>query len=148
SVDVLVRSPYHPKSKPPSYRGVRLKRLWSPRGGSLETLVHTLLGVLYAGLMRPDVLHIHAVGPALFTPLARLLGLRVVVTHHGPDYDREKWGVFAPWILRTGERFGMRYANARIVISKVIADLVRDKYAADSYLIPNGVAAVEPRAQT
>ena len=28
------------------------------------------------------------------TPIARLLGLRVVVTNHGPDYDRDKWGPF------------------------------------------------------
>ena len=29
-------------------------------------------------MKRPDVLHIQAIGPALLTPLARLLGLRVV----------------------------------------------------------------------
>src|SRR4051812_30862708 len=91
SVEVVVRSPYHPKCKPLDYRGVRLKSLWSPKGGSLETLLHSLLATLYAGAVRPDVVHIHAVGPSLLTPLARLLGLRVVVTHHGPDYDREKW---------------------------------------------------------
>ena len=45
------------------------------------------------------------------TPIARLLGLRVVVTNHGPDYDRDKWGPFAKWVLRTGERLGMRCAN-------------------------------------
>jgi len=143
SVDVLVRSPYHPKSKPPSYRGVRLKRLWSPRGGSLETMVHTLLGVLYAGLMRPDVLHIHAVGPALFTPLARLLGLRVVVTHHGPDYDREKWGDFAKSVLRVGERFGMCFSNERIAISKTIRQLIASKHHRESDFIPNGVELPE-----
>jgi glycosyltransferase involved in cell wall biosynthesis len=94
---------------------------------------------LYAAWRRPDVLHVHAIGPALFTPLARLLGLRVVVTHHGPDYDREKWSSAAKAILRTGERMGMRYANARIVISNVIRELVRRKYQRESYCITNGV---------
>jgi hypothetical protein len=28
--------------------------------------------VLYAGLTRPEILHIHAVGPAIVTPIARL----------------------------------------------------------------------------
>jgi glycosyltransferase involved in cell wall biosynthesis len=143
SVEVLVRSPYHPTSKPLEFRGVRLRRLWSPRGGSLETVVHTLLGTLYACIVRPDVLHIHAVGPALFTPLARLLGLRVVVTHHGPDYDREKWNGFARWILRIGEWLGMRYSNERIAISKTIQSIVADRYGRSAVLIPNGVALPE-----
>ncbi|MCX7062984.1 MAG: hypothetical protein NT024_00085, partial [Proteobacteria bacterium] len=51
SVEVVVRSPYHPMSKPHEYRGVQLKRLWSPGGGSLETLAHTLFGTLYAGVI-------------------------------------------------------------------------------------------------
>lgn len=139
SIEVVVRSPYHPPTKPREYRGVQLKRLWSPKGGSLETIVHTILGTLYAGMVRPDLLHIHAVGPGLLTPLARLLGLRVVVTHHGPDYDREKWSGFARWVLRMGERMGMRFSNERIAISKTIRDLILKRHNRESTLIPNGV---------
>ena len=73
----------------------------------------------HQGLVRrPDILHIQAIGPAIMTPLARLFGLNVVVTHHGPDYDRQKWGFFAKLVLRIGEYFGMRCANERIAISK------------------------------
>ena len=109
----------------------------SPRVRIPDPLVS--LGVGYAAIKRPDVLHIHAVGPALVTPLARALGLRVVVTHHGPDYDRQKWGVFAKGILRLGERLGMKTANERVVISAGIRDLVQSRYGVDSNLIPNGV---------
>jgi glycosyltransferase involved in cell wall biosynthesis len=139
TVEVIVRSRYHPPGKPLCYRGVHMTRIWSPKSGSLETIVHTLLGTLYAGLKRPDVLHIHAVGPALYVPLARLFGLRVVVTHHGADYEREKWGGFARWILRTGERLGMRFANGRIAISKTIRALIAERHHVDAELIPNGV---------
>lgn len=139
-VEVIARSPYMPKTNSSMYCGVRLLRLWSPRKNGFEAFIHSLLGVLYAAVKRPDILHIHAIGPAIMTPLARMLGLRVVVTHHGQDYDREKWGVFARWVLRTGERLGMRYSHQRIVISKVIADLVRSKYQCESVLIPNGVS--------
>lgn len=45
------------------------------------------------------VLHIHAIGPALLVPYAKMLGLKVVFTHHGPDYDRDKWGMVAKIIL-------------------------------------------------
>jgi glycosyltransferase involved in cell wall biosynthesis len=138
-VEVLVRSPYWERGRSRTWKGVRFRPLWSPRRSGLEAFVHSVIGVFYAILARPDVLHIHAIGPAIVTPLARLFGLRVVVTHHGPDYDREKWGRLARSVLRLGERFGMVFANERIVISKVIQELVRSKYRRESRVIPNGV---------
>jgi glycosyltransferase involved in cell wall biosynthesis len=147
NVEVIVRTPFVPASIT-SVGSIRLRRIWSPTARGYETLVHSLLGVLYAGITRPDVLHIHAVGPAIVTPLARLLGLRVVVTNHGPDYDRDKWGPFPKWVLRTGESLGMRFSQARIVISRVIQDLVRTKYQLDSDLIPNGSVPVSPQSDT
>jgi glycosyltransferase involved in cell wall biosynthesis len=98
---------------------------------------------MYAGVKRPDILHIHAIGPAVVTPLARVLGLKVVVTHHGPDYDRDKWGSFARSVLRVGESVGMQFADARIAISKGIFDLVRSKYGLDCDIVPNGVVSPE-----
>jgi len=137
-VEVMVRSPFVPRGVR-AFGAVRLRRIWAPKSPGLEALVHSLLGVLYAGFARPDILHIHAIGPAIVTPIARLLRLRVVVTHHGPDYDRDKWGRFARWVLRTGEKLGMRGAHARIAISKVIGNLIRSRYGLESDLIPNGV---------
>jgi len=142
-VEVIVRSPYWTREQDHVWQGVRFRPLWSPRRSGLEALVHSFIGVIYAAFVRPDILHIQAIGPAIVTPLARLLGLRVIVTHHGPDYDREKWGRIARWVLRLGERAGMLFANERIVISRVIQDLVRSKYARESILIPNGVVVPE-----
>lgn len=139
AVEVIVRSPFVPRGLS-RCGGVRLRRIWSPRATGVEAFVHSVLGVLYAGVARPDVLHIHAIGPAIVTPLARLLGLRVVVTHHGADYQRDKWGPVARRVLRLGERVGMRYSAARIAISGAIARWIRTHYGRDSHLIPNGVA--------
>jgi glycosyltransferase involved in cell wall biosynthesis len=147
-VEVIVRSPYWKNDRPESWQGVRFRRLWAPKATGLEAIVHSLIGVLYACWKRPDILHIHAIGPAIVTPIARLFGLRVVVTHHGPDYDREKWGRFARWVLRTGEALGMRFANQRIVISGVIGQLIKSKYGKDSVLIPNGVIVRDAPATT
>lgn len=138
-VTAIVRSPYMPVEKGEVWRGVRFVRIWAPQSKGLEAIVHTFLGVLAAAVRRPDILHIQAIGPAVMVPLARLLGLKVVVTHHGPDYDRQKWDGFARWALRVGERWGMRWSNACIVISQVIRNLVREKHGVDSALIPNGV---------
>lgn len=137
-VDVIARAAYLPKGRK-SWCGVIFHRLWAPSVNGVEALVHSVLGVIYAGIMRPDLLHIHAIGPGIVTPLARVLGLKVVVTHHGPDYDREKWSAGARWLLRKGEAWSMRYAHRRIVISNVIRDLVKDKYGVEADIIRNGV---------
>jgi glycosyltransferase involved in cell wall biosynthesis len=138
-VEAVVRSPYQPAEVGSSWRGIRFKSLWSPRSRGLEAIIHTTLAVLYAGWRRPDILHIQAIGPGIVTPLARLLGLRVVATHHGPDYDRQKWGRFARTVLQLGERWSMRHAQQAIVISSVIRDLVQRKHHVQPALIPNGV---------
>ncbi len=146
-VEVIVRSSYMPPDRGDEWHGVRFLRLWAPRGSGLEAIVHSFLGVLVAAWQRPDVLHIQAIGPALMVPLARLLGLNVVVTHHGPDYEREKWGPLARLALQAGEALGMRFCNSRIVISQTIRKLVRDKYGLNSDLIPNGITVPEvPRS--
>lgn len=143
-VTVITRTPYVKDKSITSYKGVKLKHIFAPKQKSIEAIVHTFLGILYAGVKRPDVLHIHAVGPMIMTPFARLLGLKVVVTNHGPDYDRQKWGKLAKTILKLGESLGTRFANKVIVISNVIKSILIDNYGRkDSELIYNGVTIPE-----
>jgi glycosyltransferase involved in cell wall biosynthesis len=139
-IEVIVRSPYVPKTADQNWRNIRMVRLWSPRIKGVEAFLHTFLGVLRAAWMRPDILHIHAVGPALFTPLARALGLRVVVTHHVLNYENEKWGPLARAILRLGERAGMMFANGRIAVSESLARQIEQTYRVPVRVIPNGIA--------
>lgn len=146
-IEVLVRSPYVTRSHK-HFAGIRLRRLWSPRLPGVEALMHSLIGVLYAAVTRPDILHVHAIGPAIVTPLARLLGLRVVVTHHGHDYERDKWGRAARAVLRVGEHVGMRYAHARIAISQGVADMIRTQFDRESHVIHNGTVARDPVGDT
>jgi glycosyltransferase involved in cell wall biosynthesis len=143
TVEVLVRSPYQPDVGP-LWRGVQITSLWSPRAGAIEAVFHSLLCVIYAAFRRPDVLHVHAIGPALVVPLARLFGLRVVVTHHGPDYERQKWGIVGRTALKLGEWLGMRISNQRIAISPVVRRLIHDRHGLDAVQIPNGVDRPEP----
>lgn len=147
-VEVVVRHRSQPLDNPKVWKGIRFTRLWAPRNKRFEAIAHTLFGVIYAAWKRPDVLHIHAIGPALLTPLARLFGLNVVVTHHGADYERQKWGRVAKQLLRLGERYGMRFAHQRIVISHGIRSSIASKYAYDSVLIPNGVTLPDIPAST
>ncbi len=141
-VEVVVRTPYTQPNE--TLDGARLTSIWAPRNKSLEAFFHTFFAVIYAGVRRPDVLHLHAIGPGLFTPMARALGLTVVVTHHGHDYDREKWGALARAVLRLGERAAARAANHCITVSKAIAAKIMETYGVVCTAIPNGVPVVEP----
>jgi glycosyltransferase involved in cell wall biosynthesis len=142
-VEVIVRTPYMKGYPSNCWEGIRLRRLWAPRLKSLEAIAHSVIGVLVAAVVRPDILHVHGIGPGLVIPFARIMGLRVVITHHGPDYDRQKWGKIARWSLRLGEYMGMKFSHGRIVISEVIQELVCKKYGLTSELIPNGVELPE-----
>ena len=139
-VTVIGRRRFRPASVGGDWHGIRLRWLWAPRRRGFEAAVHTALGVLYAGLRRPDVLHIHAVGPSITTPLAKLLGLRVVVTHHGQDYLREKWRGPERSLIKLGERFAVRYSDAMITVSSSVQTMVRAEYGREAVFIPNGVA--------
>ena len=120
---------------------VKLVDIKTPKKKSLEAIVHTLKAILKAKELRADIVHIHAIGPALLTPLARLLGMKIVFTHHGPDYNRDKWGKVARFMLKMGERMGCMFANEVIVISEVINDILVRKYnRRDCHLIYNGVS--------
>lgn len=127
------------------WKGVKLVDIASPKKKSFEAIVHTFRAIKAAKLLGADVVHIHAIGPALLTPYAKMLGMKVVFTHHGPDYDRAKWGRAAKLMLRLGERMGCRYADEVIVISKVIKDLISRKYGRTGHvhLIYNGVPKPE-----
>jgi glycosyltransferase involved in cell wall biosynthesis len=117
-ITVIGRSGY---ARAGRFSNVRVITVWAPRRKVLETLVHTPLAILYARLfLHPDVIHLHGVGPGFFAPLARLLGFRIVGTHHAADYDRPKWGRFGRWFLKTGEWMLAKFANEVICVSSVI----------------------------
>ncbi len=125
------------------YKGVNLISLPCPKNKFLEAFLHTFIGIVVIRKFSPDILHIHAIGPSLFIPLVRLLGLKVVMTHHGSDYKRKKWGKLAKTVLKLGERWGCKWANCIITISGTISDHVRKEYKRDATIIPKGVTIPE-----
>lgn len=136
---ILITRTSYVTNRMTEYQGVKLKHLYAPKLKYLEAIIHSFLGVIVTFSLKPDILHIHAIGPSLVIPLARLLKLKVVMTHHGHDYERKKWGNFAKFMLRLGEAFAACYANQIIVISKTIQESLKLKYNRNSVLIYNGV---------
>ena len=123
------------------WKGVRLIDIDSPKKKAFEAIVHTFRAIRQAKRMKADVIHFHSIGPALLVPYAKLLGMKVVFTHHGPDYDRDKWGFAAKNMLKLGEWMGCKCADHVIVISDVIRNLIakRCHRTKNVHLIYNGV---------
>ena len=123
------------------WNGVKLVDVDTPKTKSFEAIIHTFRAINKAKSLGADILHIHAIGPALLVPYAKMREMKVVFTHHGPDYDRDKWGFTAKTILKLGERMGCMFADEMIVISDVIKNLIAKKYGRTEHvhLIYNGV---------
>lgn len=130
------------------WNGIQLVDCFAPRVKSLEAIVHTMIALIKARMLSPDIIHIHAVGPSLLAPMGRLLGFKVVVTNHGPDYDRQKWGRLAKAVLKLGELLGGVFANEVIVISEVIREIVNRRCHRNANLIHNGVTLPDPSTRT
>ncbi len=140
-IGVIRRSEYCKDKDISDYKGIKLYSIDSPKSKSFEAIIHTFKAIYSSKFKhKTDIVHIHAIGPAILTPFARLLGLKVVFTHHGADYDRDKWGFLAKKMLRLGEGLGAVFANEVIVISDVINQSLKDKYNRQNCtLIYNGV---------
>ena len=120
------------------YNGMRLVRLPTIRSKHLETVIHTLLSSAHALTQRYDVVHYHALGPALFSILPRLFGKKSAVTVQGLDWQRQKWGRFASAVLRVGERASGCFPNGTMVVSQTLQTRYRQMHGIESFYVPNG----------
>jgi glycosyltransferase involved in cell wall biosynthesis len=64
----------------------------------------------------------------------------VVLTVHGLDYDRDKWGPGARTALRAAGWISAHVPHATITVSANLADYYRQRYGREAHHIRNGVA--------
>jgi glycosyltransferase involved in cell wall biosynthesis len=122
------------------YHGMRLAYQRTVNSKHLESFVASASATLATVGRGYDVIHFHAVGPGLFTPLAQwLTRARVVQTIHGLDAERVKWGRGASFLLRTGTWMSAKVPDATIVVSGSLKDAYRHRYGRDTVHIVNGV---------
>jgi glycosyltransferase involved in cell wall biosynthesis len=138
AVTVFMRKAY---VTPQSYTfpGIEAVPVDCPKSKYFETIVHTYKCVWAARRLRPDIVHIHGIGPSVLSPLVRVLGMKVVVTNHGPDYERKKWNLPAKLFLKFCEWTGTVFSNAVITIARNLAENLKRSFGRDAAVIPNGV---------
>jgi len=140
-VDVTVFTrPHYSESGASEYLGMKLRSLPTLRTKHLDAIVHSLLSTFATWFGGYDVVHYHATGPALLSPLARLRGRRVVVTIHGQDWRRAKWGRVASSVLRLSEPIALTAPHVAIAVSEGLAAGYQSQGHKKVRYIPNGVS--------
>lgn len=121
------------------YSGVRLEWIATPNSSKLNAIVYSAFATLKAVFKKFDVIHFHAEGPSAMVLPAKLLGQKCVVTIHGLDWQRSKWGGFATKFLKFGEKTAAKYADEVIVLSQNVKDYFMKTYGRETVFIPNGI---------
>src|SRR6185437_11639118 len=121
------------------YEGVKLVTLPTLKSKNLSTIAHAFLCTLHVLLHRVDVVHYFTTGTTIFALLPRMLGMKVICSVDGTDWQRGKWGKFARSYLRYSERLAVRFCNGLISDSKDVQRYYEENYGAASKCIVYGM---------
>ena len=127
------------------YKGVRIITIPTISKKSLDALLYSFIASIRALFGHYDVIHYHAEGPSVMLLIPHVFGIRTVVTIHGLDWQRAKWGGFATKYLMLGEKIAAKYADEVIVLSKNVQKYFKDTYNRETKYIPNGVNIPEKK---
>lgn len=144
-VDAYNRSGYHVSGKEFDekrsriFKGIRIITIPTFRNGKLNAIVYSFLATIRALFGRYDIYHYHAEGPCAMLWLLKLFKKNIVVTIHGLDWQRAKWGNFASRVLKFGEKMAVKYADKIIVLSRNVQNYFQESYGRETLYIPNGI---------
>ena len=144
-VDLYARASYTqmPWQDSYDYSGVKVISTPSVSMRGLDALLTSALAAIVASTKQYDIIHFHALGPSLFSWVPRLLSSRskVVVTCHGLDWQRAKWGKISSFLIRLGERVAMRCAHHVITVAEDLKPYFKHIYNRAVIYIGNGPAS-------
>lgn len=143
--DVVVYCEKVPKNdlRPPVEKKypANIRRVIVPsiRSKHLDNFTRSFFSAVHASFDRSiDVVQVHNFGPSWFAFLPRLFGKKVVGAIRAMDSQREKWGGFARFYLRLGEKLIVYFPHATTTNSKAIQDYYAKHHKAPVTYIPNG----------
>lgn len=126
------------------YEGVQVITLPSLSLRGIDAFVSSFLGTVSVCLGKYNIVHFHALGPALFCWIPKLIPFvespKVVVTCQGLDWQRAKWGRFSSMLIRLGERAAALFADEITVVSRDLEAYFWQTYRRKTVYIPNAPA--------
>ncbi|GAA4727224.1 glycosyltransferase family 4 protein [Pedococcus ginsenosidimutans] len=127
------------------HRGMRLVAAPTIGTKHLDAIVHSATSTGKALAAGVDVVHYHGIGPGLVAPVPRFLSRSsVVMTVHGLDHQRAKWGAAAQAVLGAAHWMSGRVPDELVVVSRDLVDHYRDRPGLDATYVPNGVVPHPP----
>ena len=121
------------------YKGARILTIPTINKKGIDALLYSFFASVRAAFGKYDVLHYHAEGSCGMLWIPHLFRKKIVVTIHGLDWQRSKWGGFATKYIKFGEKLAAKYADEIIVLSKGVQKYFKDTYNRETHFIPNGV---------
>lgn len=123
------------------YNGVKIKDCFTIDKKGLAAVSSSFIGSLKILFSGANVVHYHAEGPSAMLPIIKFLSKKkVIVTVHGLDWKRDKWGDgFASKYIKFGEKMAAKYADEIIVLSDGVKKYFKETYNRDTHFIPNGI---------
>jgi glycosyltransferase involved in cell wall biosynthesis len=133
-----------------SYHGIDLVPAATVGTKHLDAIVHSATSTAKALLSSADVVHYHGIGPGLVAPLPRYASrAKVVMTIHGLDHQRSKWGRGAQAVLGAAHWMSGHVPDEVVVVSRTLQQHYWEHFDRRAHLIQNGVveaAQVPPSA--
>jgi glycosyltransferase involved in cell wall biosynthesis len=122
------------------YRGMRLVAAPTIGTKHLDAIVHSATSTGKALAAGADVVHYHGIGPGLVAPVPRFLSsASVVMTVHGLDHQRTKWGAAAQAVLGAAHWMSGRVPDELVVVSHDLVEHYRGRSGREATYVPNGV---------
>jgi len=121
---------------------IRFIDLPSTRIPGFEAFYHSFLSTVACIIKRPNIVHIHNIGPGFFVPLLKIFGLKVVMTYHSPNYEHIKWSAYTRHFLKFSEFLSTKFSDIVIFVSLYQQEKLGNK---KNYIhINNGVRILPP----
>lgn len=127
------------------YKGIRVRIIPTFRTSKLNAIVYSFFATIRALFTPYDIFHYHAEGPCAMLWIPKIFRKRIIVTIHGLDWQRAKWGNFASFVIKFGEKMAAKYADEVIVLSENVQNYFKETYDRDTVYIPNGISRPESR---
>ena len=122
------------------YKGIKLLNIFTVNIKSLDAIVYAFFATFRAKFLKSDIIHVHAEGPCFFLwLLGKHKKSKLIVTIHGLDWQRGKWGGLASKIIKCGEKQAAKHADKIIVLSNNVKEYFKKTYNRETIFIPNGV---------
>lgn len=125
------------------YKDVNIITIPTINKKGIDALLYSFFATVRALFGKYDCIHYHAEGSCGMLWIPHLFRKRTVVTIHGLDWQRSKWGGFATKYIKFGEKCAAKYADEIIVLSEGVQDYFKKTYNRETHFIPNGVNVVK-----